>query len=523
MHAKTLIKTISCCGLGGLVWLGCLADAHAGTALCPPFIEVPADTATGFAFAPVTLKGGQCTTLPGFVDPGAFSGAALASQALTDLSQTTTQETSRNTVNKISERREAEEQRCAEGFTRVDGECRRILSPAPKEAAVVEAQPMPLPTAPRKKGKKSKGAAEEQPVSVPKGAHHEGLAPISAPKIVRRPAPPAMVCKDGPCAPPPILIEPAARFGTWTQVYGDYEHRDASGGAFVLTGLVSPELVPLGISVQSRTGTVGFQIGGDFTTRGILFANDGLIFGAMAGYVSSNLTLNTSSLSTNLSVVGNGSSHMNATLSGPTAGLYATYFDGGFSTDLLLKTDILALNENFSDFLAFTNAGAGPSFVPFAGSGSVNLIAATVAQNLNYRFNLFPNYWVEPTIGAQYTNTSYAGGAADLGLEDGTLVMIQGGARFGTNFLIGNSIRTTAILTGLAYDDVVVSGGFIPGASFVGNNILAHADQGHVRGRGLLAFNFDFDQGVSAFILGDVRGGQGLFGAGGKAGIRYQW
>ena len=35
--------------------------------------------------------------------------------------------------------------------------------------------------------------------------------------------------------------------------------------------------------------------------------------------------------------------------------------------------------------------------------------------------------------------------------------------------------------------------------------------------------NFDFGQGISSFIQGEVRGGQGLFGAGGKAGVRVQW
>jgi len=44
-----------------------------------------------------------------------------------------------------------------------------------------------------------------------------------------------------------------------------------------------------------------------------------------------------------------------------------------------------------------------------------------------------------------------------------------------------------------------------------------------VRGRGILALNFDFGQGVSSYVLGDVRGGKGLFGVGGKAGVRYQW
>jgi hypothetical protein len=55
------------------------------------------------------------------------------------------------------------------------------------------------------------------------------------------------------------------------------------------------------------------------------------------------------------------------------------------------------------------------------------------------------------------------------------------------------------------------------------NNLLAQADQGQVRGRGILALNFDFGQGVSSFVQGEARGGKGLFGAGGKAGVRVQW
>jgi hypothetical protein len=478
-------------------------------------------TATGFH-----LANGACTNQGAGLDPSAFSGAALASQALSDLSQTTTQETSRNTINKMSERREAEQQRCAEGFTRVDGECQRIPSPAPEEKKVVEAKPAPEPSHKPKKAKKPKRAAilPEEQLPVAKAARRK--KPQPKPRQVTVAPPPAMVCKDGPCAP--IPVEPAVRFGTWTQVIGDYEHRDASSPAFVTadTGL----LVPLGIGVQSRTGTVGFQAGGDFTTRGVLFPDDGLIVGAMAGFVSSKLTLNTSSLSGNLAIVNNGSGLMNANLSGPVAGLYASYFNNGFSTDLLLKVDVFNLNETFNDNLAFTSGGvlADGTFLPafnfFAsGSGSTSLLAATVFGDLNYRYIINPHFWIEPTVGAQYTNTSYGGGAASLGLEDGALVMVQGGARFGTDFFLGNGIHTTTILTGLAYDDVLVSGGFIPGAGFLGNNILAHADQGQVRGRGVLAFNFDFDQGISSFVQGEVRGGKGLFGAGGKAGVRVQW
>lgn len=132
------------------------------------------------------------------------------------------------------------------------------------------------------------------------------------------------------------------------------------------------------------------------------------------------------------------------------------------------------------------------------GSASTSLLAATVFGDLNYKYIIYPNFWIEPTVGAQYNNTSYGGAAGELGLADGTLVMVQGGARFGTDFFLGSGIHTTTILTALAYDDVLVSGGFIPGAGFLGDNILAQSDQGQIHGRGVLAFNFDFGQGISS-------------------------
>ena len=148
---------------------------------------------------------------------------------------------------------------------------------------------------------------------------------------------------------------------------------------------------------------------------------------------------------------------------------------------------------------------------------------SSVIGNLNYRFDLYPNFWIEPTVGAQYTNSSYGSGAAQLGLANGNLVRVQGGARFGNSTLIGNGVLMTTMLTGLAYNDVMVEGGFIPVSAFQGNNLLVQADQGLMRGQGILAFNFNFGGGTSSFVQGDVYGGAHLFGAGGKAGVRYQW
>jgi hypothetical protein len=295
--------------------------------------------------------------------------------------------------------------------------------------------------------------------------------------------------------------------------------------------------------------------GADFAAQGLF---SGFIAGVTAGYTSSEMKLNTSaSLSPIQSAgfinnggvvggvarVGTGVSQLSATVSGPTVGAYATYFSEGFSTDVAVKFDFLTVNETFNDLLATTQSGNNnppptppPTFLALSGAGSVNLLNSTVVGNLNYRFDLYPNFWMEPTVGFAYTHSSYGSGAAQLGLADGNLVRLQGGARFGTSILLSNGVLMTPILTGLAYNDVVVQGGVLPAFAMTavagvgsvnpqlqGNSLLAQSDQGFMRGEGIFALNFDFGYGMSSFVLGDVYGGAHLFGAGGRGGIRYQW
>jgi len=109
-----------------------------------------------------------------------------------------------------------------------------------------------------------------------------------------------------------------------------------------------------------------------------------------------------------------------------------------------------------------------------------------------------------------------------LGLDDGHLVRVQGGARLGLETDLGTA-RLTTTVTGLLYEDVDIHGGAIQGAAFGTSNILAKADEGKLRARGILAFNIDFGGGVSSFVQGEVRGGNGLTGGGGMAGLRIQW
>ena len=60
------------------------------------------------------------------------------------------------------------------------------------------------------------------------------------------------------------------------------------------------------------------------------------------------------------------------------------------------------------------------------------------------------------------------------------------------------------------------------GGAFAGTAVLP-SDQGKVRGQGIARVNFDYGNGFSTFVQGEVRGGEGLFGAGGRAGVRYQF
>jgi hypothetical protein len=446
-------------GITALFAIGYPAEVRAQTIFCP----------ATFSGSPVALVNGSCTDR---VD-GAFSGAAVASQALSELSQTTTQVTTKELGKAIVERREQERE--------------RMRRPVPPARAV-----------PREK-----------------------------------PKPAAVVRKEPP--PPPALlpIEPAVRFGTWTQVYGDYQERDAAGPSALNCCIGGPLPQPtLAVNIQSRASTVGFVAGADLSSGALFSASDGFIAGVTAGYTWSELKLNTSATSIDQPLVGTGVSRLRATVSGPTAGLYGTYFNAGFSSDVAVKFDFLTVDETFNDLLATTGAYTGllantglgvPPFIPFAGAGSVSLLNSTIVGNLNYRFDLYPNFWIEPTVGVAYTNSSYGSGAAELGLADGNLVRVQGGARFGTSTLISNRVLMTTMLTGLAYNDVLVQGGFIPVGAFQGNNLLVQADEGLMRGQGILVLNFDFGDGTSSFVQGDIYGGAHLFGGGGRAGIRYQW
>lgn len=78
---------------------------------------------------------------------------------------------------------------------------------------------------------------------------------------------------------------------------------------------------------------------------------------------------------------------------------------------------------------------------------------------------------------------------------------------------------SSTVATGLLYDDVLVTGG-VPASA---PNPLLLAREGKLRAEGILTLNFYWGNGVNSVVQADLRGGEGLFGAGGKVGARVAW
>ena len=433
------------------------SQAHAQSALCPT--SFPGQTG-------IIFQASSCTNAV----TGAYSNAALASQSLGELSESSTQDATKAIMVSIFDRRNAEAQRCPDGFTPVNGTCQPATSVS-------------------------------------------RFAPETPPDAIWMSMPSALLAfeqmKPSPAEAPPV--EPTARMAVWTQAYGDYER---------LTGQ-SPglgEFSVLALGVKSTTWTGGVLGGADFTFHGVAFGGDGLIVGALAGYESSRLSLGTASISSDPTSP-SGFSTMKAMLSGPATGVYASYFDGGFSTDLAFKVEFYNLNLSFSDLLGFQSAvGFPPTTVPFSGNGTTRVNNYTTSGNVNYQFSVSGNVWTEPTTGIEYTRSDYASNAGQFGLADGSVLRLQAGERFGVEST-WDAVQMRTVFTGLLYDNVAVNGGVLQNA--LNPQILSF--QGKLRAEGILALNFYQGNSVSYFLQADLQGGKGLFAAGGKMGVRLAW
>ena len=572
--------------------------AQAQSALCPTSINVQGGVKTGFV-----LENGACTNR---TNSGAFSGAALASQSLSGLSQSSTAESNRNTSNSIAQRREDESRRAANAQaqaqaranaarTQADDDRRRRAQGAragrnaaaasaarAQAAAAVRAEAAASAQRARARADAARArqaeasadaarmraaaaarvrradaaadaAARDEAAAMARRAAARAaatraaraeasadtvrmrdmrrrmrMAPPVDTAVADEPAPQGIVHKG--YDPLDYVIAPEGpRFGVFAQGFGDYERRTGSGSSSINCCFIVPGGLQnaLALDVRSTTRTAGFTGGFDVTTRNVFQPGDAFIAGFLTGYITTDLNVSTriTGLTENVT---NGSAQLKANLAGPSAGVFATYFSGPFSMDFAYKADFYELDAAFTDQLAFTAQVINgqlflPQVTPFSGGGRANLTAHSFISNANYRFPINTNWWIEPTVGIQYTLTDYGRGAQALGLDNGDLFRVQGGARLGSSFALSDTSTLTTTLAGLAYSDVSISGGFLPGVGFDQSNILANAAEGKVRGLGILTVAIDRADGISYFVQGNVRGGENLFGAGGRAGIRYAW
>jgi hypothetical protein len=487
--------------VSAIVFSGELASAQ--SVFCPA--TVPSAPSPVNSVPNITQTSGNCTN-PKIA--GAASGSALASQAIGDLAGSSASQETSIARKAIEERREAPPEACPSGEILVDGFCRAPPEPAASIAPALA--PSGVGAAP---------APEARVVA----KHPKTKIARRTPRVVA--PPPAPVS-----APPPSAIyDQSFRIGSWAQGFGGYDHRTGDGNSVIdccTAQQGNTNIVPLVLEATSTTWSGGFVGGIDATKWGLSSAQDGVIVGLLGGYTWTNISVGTNVLSTVPSRTASGSSSSTAHVDGPSVGAYASYLNGPFSNNILIKNDFLSLNETQSQILGFGACSCfgpnTPSFVSDqSGSGSTNFNQLTISDDLNYRVKWYDWLWSEPTVGATYVNSSYASSAAALGLSDGYTLRIQGGGRVGMDSVVG-AAHVTTVLTALALNDVIVHGNNIQGGSF-GQSGDILSDQGKVQGEAIASINLDFGHGLSGSVQGDIYGARGIFGAGGQATLRVQW
>lgn len=270
-------------------------------------------------------------------------------------------------------------------------------------------------------------------------------------------------------APQPAAEPSRFSYSAWTQGFVDYEDRT---GTFA------------GIDIGRNTLIGGGLAAADMTVQGVTSASDALVIGLLTGDVEANVR------------DADGST---ARVDGPSLGAYTAYVNGGFSADGTFKTDFFDLSE--------ASAGA---FTPL---GLNNYVAA---GNVNYKQD-FGSWWVQPTAGATYTRTVWNEASKTFGMDDGTDVRVQGGARFGSSF-VWSGVHYTETLTLLAYDDVTIAGGTLAVATGVP---MAPTDAGKVFGQAIGRLEAQLTGNWLVNVEGEWRGRTDVYGIAGRVGVSY--
>jgi outer membrane autotransporter protein len=180
-------------------------------------------------------------------------------------------------------------------------------------------------------------------------------------------------------APYVVQEAPPTNTAVWLKAIGSWTRRDVTSAEPLVPGLTFDNTYN-----QSTYGLIG---GVDFGKAEIFSPTDSFMVGLMGGYVSSFLDFGSDLFAPATST------HFR--YSGGTAGISASYMNGGFFADALLKADFLKLN--------ISGLPVGPGGFGIAGGG-VNATTVGVLANVGYRFER-GRYFIEPLATVSYART----------------------------------------------------------------------------------------------------------------------
>ncbi len=256
------------------------------------------------------------------------------------------------------------------------------------------------------------------------------------------------------------MVANGPTWATWVEGVGDWEKRSA-----------------LNANDIGRTqDTYGVHAGLDATWKNAWLPGDFVVAGVVTNWTSSRVNLADSPASLRLE--------------GPGVGLYAMYINGPWSADVVGKLDFLTLKEDLAGVVGLV----GPT------NPSIDVTNAGVSGNVQYK-NKFGASFLEPTMGFSFTRTIFGDNAALMGLQDGSTLRLQAGARFGTAFTV-NGISFEPTLALLAYSNVIADGTTV--ATVPVPVPVTPTDQG-------------------LYVRGSVRFGSELVGGSAKIGLRKQF
>lgn len=278
----------------------------------------------------------------------------------------------------------------------------------------------------------------------------------------------------------------AARMGgLWARASGDWSNRDSSVS---YTDPVSLQSETLNLDRKQRTGA--FLGGIDMGLEGI--AGGDMLFGVMGGYVTSRLDFKATDDSWNYK--------------GGTVGAYATYLNGGFYLDGLVKADFLDVDIN-----------------DVGGKASTNATNIGARLDAGYRVAMGWGF-IEPQASLEWVRTnmdsvSLFGG--DIDFQNGSSGRARIGVRIGTDMQM-NDMTVSPDLTLSVWnhfgDSNAVDINF-PGSAFSAIDSAGNGTFGEVG----VGVNVASASNWSGVVRGSVRFGDNYSAGSVGAALRYGW